>query len=339
MNEREKINKLIAVVIVLVVSLGILFTSAYATPVEQSIKVLFNNIKVVMDGKQVNLTDANGKVVEPYTYDGTTYLPLRAIATTLGSNVAWDKVTNTVTITKKADEKAKLDIIKWYEENPNIWRTVNNGSWSNNPKDAPTDEELAQIFEVACNTQTAVNWNEYFFIAVRDPKEQNAIVGDRWGKGCTSDGTVTILILADQITDQEHHKDKYKDYYMKTSFSLLDVGMACGNLNNAAYSLGYGTHYFGTMNGSTVGPNEGTVGYDIRNYDISRFLNGKNYTRGWGFPAEETKFDVQGNCVLVGAVVIGKPDSKIDATTSATQHRRPSNWAIWEPDANTPPLK
>jgi hypothetical protein len=339
MKNCQKINKLIVFTIVSVLSISILFTSAFATPVEQSIKVLFNNIKIVMSGKQVTPTDINGKAVEPFTYNGTTYLPLRAIATTLGSDVTWDNATNTVTLKEKADKKTKLDLTTWFKENPNTWRTVNNGSWSNNPKDAPTDEELAEIFEIACKTQTAVNWNEYFFIAVRDPKEQNAIVGDRWGEGCTSDGTVTVLILADQVTDQAQHKDKYKDYYMKTPFSLFDAGMACGNLNLAAYSLGYGTHYFGTMNGSTVGPNEGKVGYDISNYDISRFLNGKNYTRGWGFPAVETNFDVQGNCVLIGSVVIGKPDSTIDATTSATQHGRPSNWAIWEPDANTPPLK
>ena len=236
-------------------------------------------------------------------------------------------------------ESGTLELAKWFEENPNAWRTVPNGSWSNDPKDAPTDEELEQILSIAVKTQTAVNWNEYFFIVVRDPAEQAAILGDRWGEGTSSDGTVLILILADQVADQENHKDEYEGYYMQTSTALFDVGMASGFLNLAAYDLGYATHYFGSMNGSSVGPKEGTVGYGVANYDISRFVNGKNYIRGWGFPEEETTFDVEGNCVLIASVVIGKADPSIDANSSATHHRRPNNWAIWEPDANTPPLK
>lgn len=339
MRTGKKVNKLIAGAIIVVLITGTLFTSVFAASFEQSIKVVYNNIKLVIDGKQVDPKDANGNTVEPFIYNGTTYLPVRALSTALGVNIEWDNSTATVNVTKTEDEKTSLNLTKWFKENENTWRTVQNGSWSNDPKDAPTDEELAQIFEVACKTQTAVNWNEYFFIAVRDPKEQAAIVGDRWGEGCTSDGTVTVLILSDQVVDQEKHKDKYEGYYRQTAFSYFDIGMACGNLNLAAYDLGYGTHYFGTMNGSSVGPNEGTVGFNTPNYDISRFVKGKNYIRGWGFPEEETTFDVEGNCVLVASVVIGKADPTIDAVSSVTQHRRPSNWAIWNPDENTPPLK
>ena len=236
-------------------------------------------------------------------------------------------------------ENSTMNVAEWFDANENIWRTVPNGAWSNDPKDAPTDEELEQIFDIACKTQTAVNWNEYFFIAVRDPAEQAAIIGDYWGEGCTTDGTVTILILADQVADQDMHKDTYEGYYMQTAFSLFDAGMACGNLNLAAYDLGYSTHYFGTVNGSSVGPNEGTVGFGVKNYDVSRFVNGKNYQRGWGFPEEETFYDVEGNAVLIGCIVLGKPDASLDSTSAATQHGRPDNYAIWEPDANTPPLK
>jgi hypothetical protein len=136
----------------------------FAVSAEQAIKVVYNNIKLVIDGKQIDPKDANGKAVEPFIYNGTTYLPVRALATALGSNVAWDSSTATVNVT---NDKTNLDLTKWFKENENTWRTVNNGSWSNDPKDAPTDEELAQIFEIACKTQTAVNWNEYYFIAVR----------------------------------------------------------------------------------------------------------------------------------------------------------------------------
>jgi hypothetical protein len=341
MRNRDKLKKLFAIAIVLAFITSMLFTTAFAAPIGKSIEVFYNNIKIVMDGKGLSPTDANGIAVEPFSYNGTTYLPLRVIATAMGIDVAWDGATSTVTLAKKADESSKLNLTKWFQDNPNTWRTVSNGSWSNDPKDAPTDEEISQILEIACKTQTAVSWNEYYFIAVRDAKEQKAIIGEDLWKGSTSEGTVTILILADQVADQEHHKDIYKDYYMQTPMGYFDAGMACGLLNIGAYSLGYGTHYFASPSGPSITPVDkhtfGFGGYPTPNWDISRFLDGKNDTRVWGL--NDTKYDVKGNAIMIGAVVVGKPNPTIDAKTSATHYTRPSNWTIWNPDVNTPPLK
>jgi len=74
-------------------------------------------------------------------------------------------------------------------------------------------------------------------------------------------------------------------------------------------------------------------------YDISRFVTGRKYMRGWGFPETETQFEVEGNCQLIACVVLGKPNPTVDVVTAVTPHRRPSNWAVWEPDSDTPPLK
>ncbi len=242
--------------------------------------------------------------------------------------------------------KFTLDLDKWVAENENLIRTVNNGSWSSNPKDAPTDEEIAKILRFACETQTAVNWNEYFFIAVRDPAEQEAIIGDAVWKGSTTPGTVTILILADQVSNPANHKDPYdaKSLYMQTTMSYFDTGMACGFLNFAAHCLGYSTHYFASASGKTIAPLDKSITYGIGayntpNWNISRFLNGRNYVRTWGFPSTPVKHTVEGNCVMIAAVVVGKPNPKIDAVSAATHHGRPQNWAIWEPDSSTPPLK
>ena len=238
-----------------------------------------------------------------------------------------------------AQTTRSLGLKQWFANNEQIWRTVNNGSWSTNPKDAPTDAELVEMMEIAGKAQNAVNWNEYFFIAVRDPAEQAAIVGTRWGAGCTSEGTVTILILADQVAAQADHKAKYEGYYMQTVFAYFDCGAASAFLSMAAYDLGYRTHYFGTMDGSSIGPNPGTVGYGTPKYDISRFVKGRNYTRGWGFPEKQVNYEVEGNCVLIGSIVVGKPNPKLDALSAVTKHGRPNNFAIWAPDATTPPLK
>lgn len=58
--------------------------------------VIANGIKIVIDGQKLNPTDANGNKVEPIIYNGTTYLPVRAVANALGKAVYWDGPNYTV---------------------------------------------------------------------------------------------------------------------------------------------------------------------------------------------------------------------------------------------------
>jgi hypothetical protein len=51
--------------------------------------------------------DANGKVVEPFISDGTTYLPVRAVCQALGKDIIWDGDTNSVYIGKKDPAQIK----------------------------------------------------------------------------------------------------------------------------------------------------------------------------------------------------------------------------------------
>lgn len=72
-----------------------------ATVGQKTVVVDYNNIKVTMNGKAVNLVDANGKTVEPFVIKGTTYLPVRAVATALGLDVDWDAKTQTVKLSNE----------------------------------------------------------------------------------------------------------------------------------------------------------------------------------------------------------------------------------------------
>ena len=50
----------------------------------------FRNIKIVVDGKEVSTS------AEPFIYNGTTYLPIRAVGEAVGKEVTWNAGTNTV---------------------------------------------------------------------------------------------------------------------------------------------------------------------------------------------------------------------------------------------------
>ncbi len=63
---------------------------AYAANTTTLYDVINEGIKIVLDGKELVPTDVNGKRVQPMVYEGTTYLPVRAIAGALGKAVYWD---------------------------------------------------------------------------------------------------------------------------------------------------------------------------------------------------------------------------------------------------------
>ena len=94
-NMKKRVTKIFTLVLVIIFTVA---SIAYATTGQQQIIVDYSNIKIVVDGQQVNPKDANGKIVEPFIYNGTTYLPVRALAEALGKNVIWDSITSTVTI-------------------------------------------------------------------------------------------------------------------------------------------------------------------------------------------------------------------------------------------------
>jgi len=67
-----------------------------ANAVSKQITVQYNDIKLVVDNVPITPKDANGTVVEPFIYQGTTYLPVRAVGQAIGKEVTWDGESKTV---------------------------------------------------------------------------------------------------------------------------------------------------------------------------------------------------------------------------------------------------
>lgn len=63
---------------------------------EKAITVVYLGIKLKVNGTDFTPRDANGAVVEPFAYNQTTYLPVRAVSQAFGMNVAWDGETKTI---------------------------------------------------------------------------------------------------------------------------------------------------------------------------------------------------------------------------------------------------
>ncbi|MBE7019134.1 MAG: copper amine oxidase N-terminal domain-containing protein [Ruminococcaceae bacterium] len=99
-------DKIKGIIIGLILGLSITITGVFATNGSVVKELWYNNIKITLDNKTINPTDTNGNYVEPFTIEGTTYLPVRAISNALGLYVDWDANTNTVKLsTQKSQEQ------------------------------------------------------------------------------------------------------------------------------------------------------------------------------------------------------------------------------------------
>ena len=76
--------------------------TVFAKQEVKTITATYNNIRVTIDGKLTELKDAAGNSVEPFLYNGTNYLPARAISEAVGYDVGWDSDTHTIILTKKS---------------------------------------------------------------------------------------------------------------------------------------------------------------------------------------------------------------------------------------------
>ena len=110
---REKLKGLVAGLLIGTTVAG---GSVWAATGMRSIDVMFDNIKIYMDGELVEPKDANGQTVEPFVYNGTTYLPVRAVSNAIGKDVSWDGVEKVVYLgAKPGSTENWLDVCGPYQ--------------------------------------------------------------------------------------------------------------------------------------------------------------------------------------------------------------------------------
>lgn len=95
---RRKITAIAATVSIFA---GTIAVTALAFGSQRSITIN-DGVNVYMNGEKLEMTDVDGNSVSAFVYDGTTYLPARAISEANNKNVEWDGETGSVYITDKA---------------------------------------------------------------------------------------------------------------------------------------------------------------------------------------------------------------------------------------------
>ena len=99
-------NSLIIALLVLVLIIGSSF-AAFAASVEDVKAQVRPDFTIVIDGVTQSFYNAQGAAVYPLVYDGTTYLPVRAVSEIMGKNTNWDEVSKTITLSGTKTGKTK----------------------------------------------------------------------------------------------------------------------------------------------------------------------------------------------------------------------------------------
>ena len=113
--------------------IGVILTGGlvFAKQGTEMLEAMYNDIKIFIDGAQLTPEDANGNAAEPFTVNGTTYLPVRAVANAFGKDVAWDGETNSVLIGTVPAERTKLSELKPLQGETVTWNVDNTDNFGN----------------------------------------------------------------------------------------------------------------------------------------------------------------------------------------------------------------
>lgn len=95
MKKKTRTGAIITAAIVTVSTMAFSFSTMAATTVKATLSPDFT---IVIDGRERTFYSATGEEAHPVVYNGTTYLPLRAIGELMEKNVNWDEDTLTVTL-------------------------------------------------------------------------------------------------------------------------------------------------------------------------------------------------------------------------------------------------
>jgi len=97
---KKSLSFVMAMGTVLVLGVSTVFAASGLQKIQANLN---HDIKFVVDGEQWTPRDQKGAKLTPISYEGSTYVPLRAVAEAVGAVVDWDDKTKTITVNSPDD--------------------------------------------------------------------------------------------------------------------------------------------------------------------------------------------------------------------------------------------
>lgn len=196
----------------------------------KTLSVMFNNIKVSIDKQPVDFTTANGTKLEPFVYDGTTYVPLESIAKALGYSITSDPAQSSVTL---STSKQTPSVLTEFESNDtrasaNVLPPTSTLTGNIGAKDTSSPSDHTDWFKVTL-TQTGT----LYLGLVGEPNQQLylSIYGQQAEQPITStEGKGAKLSLAQPLEPGTYYvkinttpKDSAQPYRLSSKFTPIST--------------------------------------------------------------------------------------------------------------------
>lgn len=104
MFNNEKVKGFLGGVVITLATSTII--TAFATPIEQAINVVYDNYRIIIDGADKSNVSEDSK---PFIYNGRTYVPLRYIGEAMGKKVLWDGDTKSIYINDEGTSREDVN--------------------------------------------------------------------------------------------------------------------------------------------------------------------------------------------------------------------------------------
>ena len=190
---------------------------AMADTVMRDIRVAYGGISIYIDGDLQHPVDGAGRTVEPMIYDGTTYLPVRALTNMLTDKPGnWDGNTRAVYI-GTMPKKANVGL-----EEISLLRTGEPTSWVKTGKDAQF-----KVLEKTYTPNNAIFGGYDTFLLNSEYKELHAyFTRHNFNLGSTTTGTVEFYNV-----DSHGTKTLLKEYTATPGDNAIEVSVDLMGVN------------------------------------------------------------------------------------------------------------
>lgn len=108
MKTKKQVRRIVGLTALAALLVGAGLGAAASSGVQNVQAQLNANIAIKYDGETQTLLDAGGNRVYPLVYNGSTYLPVRAVSSLVGLAVDWDQASQTVLLGK---QETRTDLI------------------------------------------------------------------------------------------------------------------------------------------------------------------------------------------------------------------------------------
>ena len=152
-----KNRKMLFAIVLCLLCLALIVPVGAAQWVTRQLQAVYRDISIIIDGNEIIPTDVNGKLVEPFIVDGTTYVPIRAIGEAFGKDVLWNDPASSVLISTPASTRPPL----YYPEAP--------PAPSKNVEVSTAEELVKAIAPDTCITLKAGKYDVSTVIGVDNP--------------------------------------------------------------------------------------------------------------------------------------------------------------------------